>query len=208
MNAPAVTYKNIIFDFGGVIINIDYHLTTKAFRELGLDNFDELFSKLKQSDLFDRYEKGLISSSDFRTALKSNFHLNVDDATFDKAWNAMLLDIPTERLALLKRLKSTHRTFLLSNTNEIHIDTIYERMKTEMNIPDFSVYFEKIYLSYKVKMRKPDIEIFELVLNENNLDPAETLFIDDSPQHLEGAKKLGIQTYWLDVNKESIMDLF
>ncbi|MCW3086257.1 MAG: family hydrolase [Bacteroidetes bacterium] len=206
MNAN--NYKNIIFDFGGVIINIDYNLTTKAFRDLGLDNFDELFSKLRQSDLFDRYEKGLISSSDFRAELKSNFHLNVDDAVFDKAWNAMLQDLPQERLTLLNRLKSTHRTFLLSNTNEIHINTICEHMKTEMNIPDLSVYFEKVYLFYKVKMRKPDVEIFELVLRENNLDPAETLFIDDSPQHLEGAKKLGIQTYWLDVTKESITDLF
>jgi len=201
-------YKNIIFDFGGVIINIDYNLTAKAFQNLGLENFDELFSKARQSDLFDLYEKGAITSADFRSRLKEEFHLMMEPATFDKAWNAMLLDLPQKRLDLLARLKKTHRTFLLSNTNEIHIDTIYEMLKNEMNIPDLAACFEKIYLSYKIKMRKPDAEIFELVLKENNLDPAETLFIDDSPQHIEAAKKLGIQTYWLDVNTESILDLF
>jgi len=208
MNVPAGTYKNIIFDFGGVIINIDYNLTAKAFQQLGLDNFDELFSKAKQSDLFDLYEKGLITSAEFRARLKHILNVQVDDAQIDKAWNAMLLDLPQERLDLLQKLKGTHRTFLLSNTNEIHIDTIWDSLRKDMGIADFTNYFEKVYLSYAVHMRKPDAGIFELVLKENNLVPEETLFIDDSPQHIETAQKLGIHTYWLDVNKESILDLF
>lgn len=208
MNAPAGTYKNIIFDFGGVIINIDYNLTAKAFQQLGLDNFGELFSKAKQSDLFDLYEKGRITSDEFRTRLKQFLNADLDAAQIDRAWNAMLLDLPQERLNLLQKLKNTHRTFLLSNTNEIHINTIWDSLKNNMGIDDFTAYFEKTYLSYCVQMRKPDAEIFELVLTENNLEPGETLFIDDSPQHIEAAKKLGIQTYWLDVNAESILDLF
>lgn len=201
-------YKNIIFDFGGVIINIDYKLTTHAFQQLGIGDFDALFSKAKQSKLFDLYEKGLVTSDDFRQQLKVILNSGVDDATIDHAWNAMLLDLPKARLDLLAKLKQTHRTFLLSNTNEIHIDTIYHSLQQQLGIADLSGYFEKVYLSYKVKMRKPGAEIFELVINENGLDPKETLFIDDSPQHIEAAEKLGLCTYWLDVGKESILDLF
>ena len=201
-------YKNIIFDFGGVIINVDYNLTTHAFRQLGIENFDILFSKAKQSRLFDLYEKGLITSADFREQLRIILDAGVNDTTIDHAWNAMLLDLPKARLELLATLKQTHRTFLLSNTNEIHIDTIYHALQQQYGIPDLSGYFEKVYLSYQVKMRKPDAEIFELLMNENGLEPKETLFIDDSPQHIEAAQKLGIQTYWLDVQRESILDLF
>jgi len=201
-------YKNIIFDFGGVIINIDYNLTAAAFRELGLNNFDKLFSQAKQNQLFDLYEKGLITSHEFRTELRSAFNMKPSAELVTNAWNAMLLDLPRERLELLEKLKGTHRTFLLSNTNELHIDAIFSALEKNMGIADLSVYFEKMYLSYKVKMRKPDAEIFRLVLKENGLQPQETLFIDDSPQHIEAAKRLGIQTYLLDVTKESILDLF
>ncbi|MCW3103310.1 MAG: HAD-superfamily hydrolase, subfamily variant 3 [Bacteroidetes bacterium] len=201
-------YKNIIFDFGGVIINIDYNLTTAAFQELGLSNFDKLFSQARQNQLFDLYEKGQITSHEFRTELRSAFNMKPSAELVTNAWNAMLLDLPHERLDLLEKLKSTHRTFLLSNTNELHIEAIFSALEKNMGIPDLSVYFEKMYFSYKVKMRKPDAEIFRLVLKENGLQAKETLFIDDSPQHIEAAKRLGIQTYLLDVTKESILDIF
>lgn len=201
-------YKNIIFDLGGVLLNIDYSLVTKAFSALGLSNFDELYSKAHQTKLFDLYEKGQISSEAFRNHVKTCFSTPIDDNTIDKAWNAMLLDLPPERLHLLQQLKTGHRTFLLSNTNDIHIQYINKYLQETFGIAELSGYFEKVYLSYEVGMRKPDAEIFELVLSENNLDPNETLFIDDSIQHIEGAKKLGIHTYWLDVKKESVMDLF
>lgn len=201
-------YKNIIFDFGGVIINIDYNLTADAFKAMGLTAFEEHFSKAKQRQLFDLYEKGEISSDDFRKDLQAAFADAPSIIHIDTAWNAMLLDLPQERLDLLKQLKKTHRTFLLSNTNEIHIDAIFAALKKEKGLDDLSDYFEKVYLSYKMKMRKPDEEIFRFVLEENHLDPAETLFIDDSPQHIEGAAKSGIHTYLLDVTRESILDLF
>ncbi len=201
-------YKNIIFDLGGVIINIDYDLTTKAFEALNLNNFDDLFSQARQTQLFDRYEKGMISSAEFKAELNKYGDDSLDAETIERCWNAMLLDLPGERLDLLKKIKTTHRTFLLSNTNEIHIDSINNYLQKTFGIADLSGYFEKMYLSYKVRMRKPDAEIFELLLKENNLLPEETLFIDDSIQHIEAAKKLGIQTYWLDVKKESIVELF
>ncbi len=200
-------YKNIIFDLGGVLLNVDYSITIKAFSGLGLNSVDNFFSQNQQKQLFCLYEKGEISSSDFRNELKTHSKKTIDDTTIDKAWNSMLLDLPKERLDLLKRFKQTHRTFLLSNTNEIHIDYFNAYLQNDFKIADLSDYFEKVYLSYKMRMRKPDAETFELVLSENNLAPNETLFIDDSIQHIEGAKKLGIRTYWLDTKKESILDL-
>jgi glucose-1-phosphatase len=207
MAIAANKYKNIIFDLGGVVLNIDYMLAVRAFNELGLQGFEQFFSQAQQKELFDLYEKGQISSVDFRKELKKYCKPEVKDMTIDEAWNNMLLDLPIERLDLLKRFKQTHRTFLLSNTNEIHIDTFNLYLQKNFNIPDLSGHFEKLYLSYKVGMRKPDAEIFELVLSENNLNPSDTLFIDDSIQHIETAKNLGIGTYWLDVKKESILDL-
>ena len=202
------SFKNIIFDLGGVIINIDYSLTTQAFAKLGLSNFDSLFSQAKQNPLFDLYEKGLVPSSDFRNEVRKYLDKPLDDTIIDEAWNAMLLDVPAERLQLLKKAKLKHRTFLLSNTNDIHIETFNGYLQKTFGIADLSGYFDKLYLSYKVGMRKPDKEIFELVISQNNLNPHETLFIDDSVQHVEAAKKLGIQAYLLDVKKESIIDLF
>ena len=200
-------YKNIIFDLGGVILNIDYQLASKAFHDLGVKDFDELYSQAHQNKLFDLFEKGQISAADFRNEIRRYCNINLEDAIIDKAWNAMLLDLPVERLKLLVSLKKTHRTFLLSNTNEIHIHAVNDYLQKTYGTTDLSGYFEKMYLSYKVGMRKPDAEIFELILSENKLSLKETIFIDDSIQHIEGAKRLGIQTHWLQKN-ETILNLF
>lgn len=201
-------YKNIIFDLGGVILNIDYTLTEKAFSKIGINDFKTLFSQAQQTQLFDNYEKGFISSNDFRSKLKKYLLKNTTDNEIDTAWNAMLLNLPQERIELLNKFKQTHRTFLLSNTNDIHIKAFNSYLKKEFKLADLSSLFEKMYLSYEIGMRKPDAEIFEFVLKENDLKSSETLFIDDSIQHIATAKKLGITTYWLDVKKESILNLF
>lgn len=200
-------YKNIIFDLGGVILNVDYTLTVKAFSKLGVSDFDTMFSQARQTKLFDNYEKGFISSDEFRAEIKKYLPKNETDQTIDHAWNAILLDLPQERLDLLKKIRASHRTFLLSNTNDIHVRTINKYLQKEFAIPDLSGFFDKVYFSYEIGMRKPDREIFEFILKENDLVPEETLFIDDSVQHVEAAKKLNIQAYWLDVKKESIMDV-
>lgn len=200
-------YKNIIFDLGGVILNIDYDLSVQAFRKLGLDNFQEHFSQAQQKHLFDQYEKGLISSDEFRTELLKHFNDSVSTADIDNAWNALLLDLPEERLNVLRAAKSTHRTFLLSNTNEIHINEFNRYLNRTFGLNDLTSFFEKAYLSYEIGMRKPDREIFQFVLDQNGLLPEETLFIDDSKQHIDSAQTLGINTYWL-TNGKTIVDLF
>ena len=201
-------YKNIIFDLGGVIYNINYQLTINAFKDLGISNFDQLFSQAKQQQLFDRYEKGHITTIEFRKSINAMCGNQLSDKQIDGAWNALLLDLPASRLEVLSKVNKTHRIFLLSNTTELHIGAINDYLKENFNNNDLHPYFEKVYFSYEIGMRKPDTEIFQYVLNENALKAEETLFIDDSIQHIEGARKLEIQAYWLDITKESIETVF
>lgn len=198
--------KNIIFDFGGVILNIDYKLTEAAFAGLGLSDFEDMYSQASQNKLFDTFEKGLITPAQFRTEIRKYIG-SASDEQIDKAWNSMLLDLPEERIKLLDRLKKTHRIFLLSNTNEIHFTAFTAYMKDKFRRDVFSDVFEKAYVSHKVHMRKPDTEIFEFVLAENKLNREETLFIDDSIQHIEAAKRSGIRAHFLKKG-ETINSLF
>jgi putative hydrolase of the HAD superfamily len=211
--------KNIIFDFGGVILNIDYKLTEYAFAKLGVKDFDKIYSQVTQKELFDVFEKGLITPSDFRREIRkfisvrqkvrtpSSSGEKISDAQIDDAWNSMLLDLPEERVHLLDELKKKYCLFLLSNTNEIHFNTFTTYIRKKFNREIFSDVFEKVYVSHQVNMRKPDAGIFELVLAENKLKKEETLFIDDSMQHIEGARKAGLNAIFLEKGK-TILDLF
>ena len=199
--------KNIIFDFGGVILNIDYKLTEQAFTKLGIEDFDSIYSQAVQKELFDVFEKGLMSPEDFRKGLRKYIEREVSDSEIDNAWNAMLLDLPEERIILLDKLRKNYRLFLLSNTNEIHYNSFLAYMKNKFRRDIFSEVFEKAYVSHQIHLRKPDAVIFEFVLRENSLRKEETLFIDDSIQHIEGAKRVGLKTLFLEKGK-TILDLF
>lgn len=194
--------RNIIFDLGGVIINLDMEATARAFRALGMHDFDLHYTQAKQSGLFDAFDKGEISSQEFRDGLKKHLPAETSNAEIDKAWNAMLLDIPQDRLDALQELKKNYRLFLLSNTNEIHVAAFSAYMQEAFGFSDFSAYFEKAYYSCRIGKRKPDAEAFEFVLRENNLLASETLFIDDSQQHVNGAKLAGIPAELLPAGKE------
>ncbi len=201
--------KNIIFDLGGVIINIDYHLTIDAFKKIGFDNFDSAFSQAQQLGVFDQLDKGLVSHIEFRNYIRNLSCKPLTDNQIDTAWNAMLLDFPIERLKLLESIKLQYRTFLLSNTNQIHCDVYTKDLQKAYSGKDLSHFFERVYLSHEMHMRKPDSEAFMLILNENNLKPEETLFIDDTEQHIEGAKKVGLHTHYLNLKEgETIEKLF
>lgn len=208
MKINAADFKNIIFDFGGVILNIDYTLTSSAFKKLGIKDFDSFYSKASQNDLFDNLETGSISPTELISALKKHLPETTTDTEILSAWNAMLLDLPKERLDLLLKLKESHTTFLLSNTNTIHIDAFQKYIKEKFGSENLNPYFQKVYFSSSIGMRKPNSDIFLFVLKENNLKAEETLFIDDSPQHVEGAREAGLHAYHLDVTKESILDIF
>jgi putative hydrolase of the HAD superfamily len=201
--------KNIIFDLGGVILNINYQLTLNAFKKYGVKNIESLYTQAQQVGLFDKFDRGLISPQQFREGIRKRTRQNLTDNQIDEIWNAMLLDLPSQRLALLHQIKHYYRSFLLSNTNYIHIEEFSKIIYRSFGINDLSDYFEKIYLSHLIKLRKPDPEVFLLILKSNGLRVEETLFIDDSLQHVEGARSLGIQAYHLKVNEgESIEALF
>lgn len=198
--------KNIIFDLGGVLINIDYKATENAFKQAGIKNFNELFSQAKQTRLFDNLEKGLIDEQTFKDGLRLLSNVNLSDKAIDDAWNAMLLDFPQHRIELLKNARKNYRTYLLSNTNELHIPVFEQLIEKEYGISDFSSLFHKLYYSCRIGLRKPDKEIFELVISENNLNPNETLFIDDSIQHVQGALSVGINA--IHLQHMDVLDLF
>lgn len=195
----------ILFDFGGVIINIDYHATIDAFKNLGISNFDALYSQAQQEDLFDAIETGRISPQHFINGL---LHLLPSGTTPNQvvhAWNAMLLDIPKERYDLLLSLKKKYRILMLSNTNSIHIDRALRRWDQSFEKTLFDV-FDTVYFSHELGMRKPNQEIFEFVCTDQNLVPERILFIDDSEQHIHGAQAVGLQTHFL--NSGTIQNLF
>lgn len=192
------TVKNIIFDLGGVILNVDYTYTINKFKQFGIKNFDELYTQAQQTDLFDQLDKGTISPAEFRDELRNlEPTIQLTDEQVDEAWNAMLLDMPLGRLNVLLALKNNYRTFLLSNTNAIHVPLFSNIVKQVIGKSDLSEFFEKTYYSNEIGMRKPDAEIFEFVLNQNGLKANETLFIDDSIQHIVGAKAVGLHGYHL-----------
>lgn len=198
--------KNIIFDLGGVIINIDYHLTIDAFKKIGFRNFDSVFTQASQLGIFDQLDKGLITPDEFRSKIRKFSENSYSDKQLDEAWNAMLLDFPIERLKLLEKIKQHYRTFLLSNTNQIHCEIYTKDLQNTYGVNDLSHFFEKVYLSHEIHMRKPDSEAFMLILNENNLKPEETLFIDDTMQHIEGAKKVGLISHFLNLKEGETID--
>jgi len=201
--------KNIIFDLGGVILNIDYHLTIDAFKKLGFDDFDTLFTQARQTGVFDKLDKGLVTPDEFRNGIRELAKKNFTDEQIDNAWNAMLLDFPAHRLKLLEQIHSQYKTFLLSNTNQIHIEVYNQILFDTFGVKNLSPFFNKEYYSHIIHMRKPDAEVYELILNQNGIKAEETLFIDDTKQHIVGARKVGLNAYHLNLKEgETIEKLF
>ena len=196
--------KNIIFDLGGVIINLDLSLTISKFNLKSQVPFESIYSQANQIELFNEFDKGTISSEQFFKELKIKSRYEGTDMELLSAWNAMLKDVPEKRLDLLVRAKQNYNTFLLSNTCEPHIEAFEQKLHLDHGVKNFNDYFDKTYYSCRIGMRKPDRNIFELVLAENNLDPKETIFIDDSEQHVKGAGECGINAYLLPKNMELI----
>ena len=198
--------ETIIFDFGGVLINIDYQATIDAFEKLGDKDFKALYTKANQSHLFDRLETGKISPQHFINQLLELLPPKTSPNKVVHAWNTMILDIPLSAIELLDSLKDKYKLYLLSNTNQIHIDKALRELSKVTNRP-LDDFFDKVYLSHEVKLRKPNSSIFEFVIADQKLNPGKTLFIDDSIQHIEGAEKVGLKTYHLN-DQKNLYSLF
>ena len=185
--------KNIIFDLGGVILDINYQATIDAFAKLGISNFSNLYSQKSQQKLFDQFETGHISSEEFIMRIQQMHSVHISNEHIITAWNAMLKGVKKNKLDYIISLKSNYRTILLSNTNEIHIASFEQEMSNNRMLTHFKSCFENIYYSSRMGLRKPHSICFEKVLSEQKFNSKEALFIDDSDQHIEGAKSCGIK---------------
>lgn len=200
-------FKSLILDFGGVLLNIDYEAPIREFKKLGIENFETQFQKAQQSSFMDDFERGIISNDEFFQKIKTLSGLKITNELIQQAWNSILLDFPSHKMELLKILSEKYDLYLLSNTNRIHVASFEKEMNRVYGQNYFHQFFKKIYYSSSIGMRKPDQEIFNLVLSENNLNKKEVCFIDDSIQHIRGAKSIGIPSFYLDLTKEDLKDL-
>ena len=199
--------RKIIFDLGGVILDIDFSKTQQAFIDLGITNFAEMYGFTHVDSFFRQHEAGKITDEEFIASLQKMAGSSLGTDVIQKAWNALLIRFPAERIELLKKLRQKYRLFLLSNTNAIHVvefQKIYSNTFQNGSLVDL---FDKVYYSNEIGMRKPNAEIYEFVLKDSQLLPEETLFIDDSLPNVEGAKQVGIQAIHLKPG-QTILDLF
>ncbi len=191
--------KNIIFDYGNVIFEINFKMAQSAFVELGISDVESFFAHKGHHRLFDDFETGSISADMFREGIREAAgNSTLSAQLIDDAWNSLLIGIPPANHEVLLEVRDRYRSFLLSNNNEIHYQWIVEYLKRHFHLDSYEAHFEKAYFSQQMRLRKPHKEIFEQVLLENQLLPEETLFIDDSPQHIDGARLAGLNTLLMD----------
>jgi glucose-1-phosphatase len=194
------TLDAVVFDLGGVLLNLDYSATTRALSRLAGRDISSLYSQRDQSVVFDRFERGETSSAEFRRELRTLLGASPSDAELDSAWSALILDLPSACLDLVARLRKTHRVFLLSNTNAVHLEAFlasYERQHGATRGP-WDALFDGVYYSHLVGMRKPEERIFEHLLVSEGLSRTRTLFIDDNPHNVAVARTVGMHALWLD----------
>jgi len=186
----------LIFDFGGVIINLDLPQCIENLKRLGVNNIESYLSNFGQKDFFLKFENGEIGTVEFRNKIRKLSSSVLSDAEIDAAWCSFLCDIPAERLVLLKKLQLKYRLLLLSNSNPLHIDVSVPKALEGTGIR-FQDFFDKCYFSYEMKLTKPNTAIFEALLADAGVVAGECLFLDDGPKNIETAKALGFQTHFV-----------
>ena len=191
----------IIFDLGDVFLNLNHQASIDAFKKLGLNDWND---DLKAKTI--SFEIGKIDELQFMESLQKHIP-NAELTEIREAWNAIIGDFPLERLEFLEKLQNKYDIFLLSNTNPTHIDRFEHHVGLTF-AREFYAHFNKIYFSYETKVRKPDEAVFNLILKQNNLKPNKTLFVDDTLEHIEVAKGLGINTWQILVGQDDVTNLF
>jgi epoxide hydrolase-like predicted phosphatase len=187
--------RNIIFDLGDVILNIDVPIASKSFADLSGREQSEILTIFKENELFRQFETGLMDESGFRNYVREILNFpDLSDEAIDTAWNSLLLDLPPERVELLRRLATRYRLFLLSNTSSIHITQVNKILEASTGVGQLEDLFETVFLSYEMGLMKPDIRIYQQVLNKAGLKAEETLFLDDNADNIRSAAQLGIET--------------
>ena len=199
--------KNIIFDFGGVILDIDPQLTIDEFVNLGFSNFEKLMTPEFIDEIIGKFELGILTPELFRAKLKKFLGIDITDQQLDDAWNSLLYDIPAERIEIIEQVKKNYQIILLSNSNEIHYDLYVRDLQLRFGYREFDELFHKAYFSFDLHLLKPNPDVYEFVINQHGFVPEQTLFIDDKEENIEAAKKLGLKTYQLE-KPERIRDIF
>lgn len=184
--------KNIIFDLGGVFLEVDYHRTERAFVALGVSNFHDLFTHHHANPVFELLETGKVTPAQFYELFRQASGTTLTDGQIRTAWNAMLGNFYTEALQWLQPVKERYNVYLFSNTNQIHQEAFTESFRQQTGQEGFDGYFIKAYYSHTLGMRKPYPESFKAILNEQKLAAEETAFIDDSFKNVQGAVEAGL----------------
>ena len=194
--------KFIIFDLGGVIIDIDFDRTFQAFGKLSGKPKEELAKATFLTKAYEKYESGLISDNEFRSEIRFKLNINSSDSEIDDAWNALLLDFNPLALAEIQNMSGKTPLFLLSNTNRIHFQYCNQMLHNQLGGSDFHSLFDKLFLSYEMGCRKPGDDIYNQVIEVLDCQPNEILFIDDMEANIEVANRIGFQTIHLVDNKK------
>jgi len=199
--------KNLVFDLGGVIINIDFDRTYRALATLAGLSYEDTLARVKKEELFYRFETGKLEEEEFLSLVRNAFCPKSGEDEIRQAWNALLLDIPRERIDLLSRLRKKYRLYLLSNTNYTHILEVNNILANSCGVGNLRDLFDKVYYSYEVNMVKPDVGIYKFVCEDSVLKPEETVFLDDMLPNLEGASSAGLHTLHVQPSPNSIIEL-
>ena len=190
--SQAQNFKNILFDLGGVILDINVQATLKGFYELGFPAALMQYPHSMNTDLFFKYETGKMGTEQFRNEIRQTTGVEMSDEAFDEVWNAMLVRIPEERCTLLKVLSGHYNLYMLSNTSALHVK-VFEKMYMETAGEAMKSVFKKLYYSHEIGWHKPDPEAWKYVIRDAGIRPEETLFLDDSIHNIKASQELGFQ---------------
>ena len=199
--------RNLIFDLGNVILNIDTKLSEIAFAKYGMNDFEKLYTLASQNELFDRLEVGSITEKEFYDEFRKVTGCKLDNQILEQCWNALIMDFPAARIEMLKRLKNEgkYRTFILSNTNIIHYRFYTALLKRTYGINGLESLVEHAYFSHEIGLKKPNRDIFDHVVAKSHIKPEESIFIDDNEANIKAANALGFNTIFLkDNNMEKL----
>jgi putative hydrolase of the HAD superfamily len=189
--------RNLILDLGGVILKVDYLQIAKTFDKYNIKDFEKIYTQTKQISLIDDFEEGRITIKAFRDGLRQLLNQDISDTVIDEAWNSMVLDFFPDIMTTLDTLQQKYNLYLFSNTNDLHISHFRPLWTKQLGYDFFEKFFKKYYLSHEIHLKKPKIESFSFILDDENLKAEETLFIDDTQHNVEGAINAGLKGYWL-----------
>lgn len=205
-NGVPIGVTTLIFDLGGVLLNLSQPRTYEAFGALSGQPVESMRLLASTNEAFERYELGDLTDAEFRLFLRAALNVAASDSELDQAWNAMLLDFPLERSVTLRALRKHYRLFLLSNTNAIH-EACFSRTVEKTTGDQLRSYFDKVYYSHLLRMRKPNLDIYTYVLNENHLRPSECIFFDDSLPNIRSAQEAGLHVRHISDANEFFKEL-